>query len=153
MVFNNGYSSVSVLKSSWNGGYLPTEIFLSLRLMLRPTVSRPVCLAIKHPSGAYAQTFISQTVEGVLMWDAFSYGRTGLSFTIAAGPRQGSNFLVRVPWESRPYFRVPDLRHNFRRLLRLTGLWWRCSTSPPHGIPRNILGSIALLITPLARTE
>jgi hypothetical protein len=26
--------------------------------------------------------------------------RTGLSFTIAAGPRQGSYFRVRVPWDS-----------------------------------------------------
>jgi hypothetical protein len=32
---------------------------LSLSLILRPTVSQPFCLGIKHPSGAYDQVFIT----------------------------------------------------------------------------------------------
>jgi hypothetical protein len=32
-----------------------------------------------------------------LIWGALSDERTGLSFTIAAGPRQRSHFQVRVP--------------------------------------------------------
>jgi hypothetical protein len=50
--------------------------------MLRRTVSLPVCLGIKHQSGAYDQTF-----AGLLMWGALSDERTGVWFT-TAGPRQ-----------------------------------------------------------------
>jgi hypothetical protein len=53
------------------------------------------------------------TIAGLLMWGALSDERTGLSFTIAAGPRQGSHSRVRVLWDSRPYFTVSDSRLPF----------------------------------------
>jgi hypothetical protein len=39
--------------------------------------------------------FYCQTVAGLLMWGAVSDERTGLSFTIAPGPRQRSHFRIR----------------------------------------------------------
>jgi hypothetical protein len=56
-----------------------------------------------RPDFYYCQTF-----AGLLMWGAFSDERTGLSFTIATGPRQRSHYRVRVPWDSLPYFTVSD---------------------------------------------
>jgi hypothetical protein len=44
------------------------------------------------------------------MSGALSDERTGLSFSIAAGPRQRSHSRVRVPWNWRPYFTVSDSR-------------------------------------------
>jgi hypothetical protein len=44
------------------------------------------------------------------MWGALSDERTGLPFTVAAGPRQRSNSWVRVPRDSLPYFTVSDSR-------------------------------------------
>jgi hypothetical protein len=83
-------------------------------LILRPTVRRPVCLGIDHPSRAYDQIFITvKTVAGLLIWGALSDGRTDLSFTIAAGPHHRSHSRVRFPWDSRPYFTVSDSRLPF----------------------------------------
>jgi hypothetical protein len=58
-----------------------------VRLMLRPMVSRPVCLVAKHPSGAYDQLFFTWvTVTVLFLWGALSDERSGLSFVYAAGP-------------------------------------------------------------------
>jgi hypothetical protein len=57
--------------------------------------------------------YYCQTVSGFLMWGAVSDERTGLSFTIAADPRQRSHFRVRVPWDLWLYFTVSDLRLPF----------------------------------------
>jgi hypothetical protein len=127
--------------------------------MLRPTVSRPVCLCVKHPSGAYDQIlYYYQIVSGLLTWGALSGERTVLPFTIAAGRRQRSYSWIRVPRDSRPHFTVSDSRlpqpggpgphiyvpqeqggpviplgsgFPFRLLLRLAGLRWRHSNPPP----------------------
>jgi hypothetical protein len=85
-----------------------------LSLMLRPTVSQPVCLGVKHPSGAYDQIFITcVTVTVLFLWGALSDEMLGLSFVCAASPCQHSLSRVRVPWDSQPYFTVSHLRLPF----------------------------------------
>jgi hypothetical protein len=69
-----------------------------------------------------------QTVTGLLTWGALSDERTGLSFTIAAGPRQCSHSRVRVP-------KLPQIRDfPFCRLLWLAGLRRKYWTPTPHRI-------------------
>jgi hypothetical protein len=78
--------------------------------------------------------YYCQTVVGLLMWGVLSDERTGLSLTVAAGPRKRSHSGIRVPWDSPPYFTVSDWDLSFCRFLRVAGLWWRYSTQLPHGI-------------------
>jgi hypothetical protein len=127
--------------------------------MLRPTVSRPVCLGVKHPSGAYDQFLLLSDRCGFIDVGCSLWRENGLPFTIAAAPRQRSHSWIRVPRESWPYFAVTDSRlpqpgapgpniyipqeqggpvippgtgFPFRRLLRLSGLRWRYSNPAVH---------------------
>jgi hypothetical protein len=57
--------------------------------------------------------YYCQTVAGLFMLGALSDERTGLSFTIAAGPTQRSHSRVRVPWDLLLYFTLSYLRLPF----------------------------------------
>jgi hypothetical protein len=53
-------------------------IYLKVKVMLRPKVSRPVCL--EPIWGLRPDVYCCQTVAGLLLWGALSDERTGLSF-------------------------------------------------------------------------
>jgi hypothetical protein len=53
---------------------------------------------------------ICLTVKFMIPWETLSDERTGLSYTIAAGPSQHSHSLVRAPLDSQSYFTLSELR-------------------------------------------
>jgi hypothetical protein len=116
--------------------FFRTGILLSpsLSLMLRPTVSRPVCLGIKHPSGAHGQIFIAVGQLRVCWCGALSLTRgrvcrLQLLLVLARVVILGSE-----PLETRDHILLSQIwDFTFCRLLRLAGSRWRYSTPPPHG--------------------
>jgi hypothetical protein len=99
---------------------------LSLSLMLRPTVSRPVYLGIKHPSGAYDQIFITlrqlrSCSCGALSLTRGRVCRLQLLLALTSAVILGSGSCG-----TRDHIllsQIPDF--PFGRLLRLAGLRWR----------------------------
>jgi hypothetical protein len=80
---------------------------VKVKLILRPTVSRSVCL----PSGAHGQISITaRQLRVCRCGGALSDERTGLSFTTSAGPRQRSHSRPRVRQDSLPHFTASNLR-------------------------------------------
>jgi hypothetical protein len=102
---------------------------LSVSLILRPAVRRPVRLGIKHPSGAYDQIFITVRQLRVCWYGALSLTRGRVS-----------RLRMLLALVSAVTFRSESRRTRdhillsqtgdfaFRRLLWLTRLRWRYST-------------------------
>jgi hypothetical protein len=115
------------------------------QVILRPTVSRSVCLGIKHPSGAYDQIFVTVRHLRVSSCGALSLTRgrvcrLQLLLVLASAVIIGSESLG-----TRNHILLSQIRDfPFRRRLRVAGSRWRYSTPPSHGLISSVILGISL---------
>jgi hypothetical protein len=116
-------SDFSLLASGW----------VWVWVMLRPTVSWPVCLGIKHPPGAYDQIFITVGQLRVCWCGALSLKRGRVCLLYMLLVLASAVLLRSESLGTRDHislFQIWDF--PFCRLLLLAGSRWRYSTPPPH---------------------
>jgi hypothetical protein len=124
------------------------QLSLSLSLILRPTVTRPVSLGIWHSSGAYDQIFISVGQLLVCWCGALSLARGWICHLRLLLALASAFILSSEYCATREHILLYQERNlNFFRLLRIAGLRWRYSNPPPYGITQN--QPVFLLITNL----
>jgi hypothetical protein len=97
--------------SQFSSGLTSALIKVKVKTTLRLTVSQSVSKSwYRAPSEAHDQIVILFDSYGIVLLGALSHERAGPSFVYATSPCQCSLSRVRVPWDSRPYFTVSELR-------------------------------------------
>jgi hypothetical protein len=136
-------NSILCLRPHWLAN-IPQLTKLNLSLMLWPTVSWPVCLGIKHPSGVYDQIFITVKQLRVCWCGTLSLTRErichlqlllALAITVIFGSKSCATHYILLS-------QIRDLA--FHRLIQVAGLLWKYSILPPHGILTKLELSLML---------